>query len=233
MLKNIILFIAGIFFVNSCLAQETAQKGKWLTDSVYEAYTVLKTDKNMKHGAYQALFLKKTSVAAGDYNNNTKTGLWNFYNEKGQLQQTYNYTTKSFDFLTAADTTTYLHYVMDKKITPADKVTMPVKLGGTYYGYIPYLHLFEVPRKIYNMVQINKDYIEVLVELLISPGGRLADYKISLNINKRLLKAFNMNRNLPDPADVVFIPATVNGEPVTSRILINAYITDDNHLDFE
>ncbi|MBD1366459.1 hypothetical protein IDJ77_21780 [Mucilaginibacter sp. ZT4R22] len=235
MLKNIILCIAGIFFTNSCLAQaqETTRKSRWLTDSVYEAYTVLKTDKNIKHGPYRALFLKKKPVAEGDYANNIKTGLWHFYNEKGEQLQTYNYTTKAFEFLAPADTTTYLHYVVDKKITPADKVTLPVKLGGTYYGYIPYLRLFDVPNKMYAMIQANKDYIEVLVELLVSPGGRLADYKISLNIDRRLLKAFNMNPNLPDPADVIFTPATVNGEPVTSRILIKAYITDDNHLDYE
>ena len=49
----------------------------------------------------------------------------------------------------------------------------------------------------------------------------------------RIIKSFNMNRNLPDPADTVFSPATVNGEPVTCRIFIKAYITDDNHLDYE
>jgi hypothetical protein len=233
MLKSITFFIAALFFAGACTAQETVRKRNWLTDSVQEVYTVLKTNKNIKHGPYQALFLKKTPVASGNYTNNIKTGTWNFYDEKGKLQQTYNYASNTYEFSAPADTTTYLHYAPDKKLGPADKATMPIKLGGTYYGYIPYLRLFAIPQNMYNMVQANKDYIEVLVELLVSPGGRLADFKIQLSIEGRIIKTFNMNRNLPDAADTVFSPATVNGEPVTCRIFIKAYITDDNHLDYE
>jgi hypothetical protein len=71
-----------------------------------------------------------------------------------------------------------------------------------------------------------------VVELLISPYGHLADYKVHLTA-VNFERTINMNINLPNEEDMVFIPATLNGEPISSRVVIQCYVTNSGHLDFD
>ena len=232
MSKIYILFFAGLFIINNCLAQETIKKRHWLTDSVIEVYQVLKSDKHTRQGLYQALFQKKIAVASGMYTNDKRTGLWQFYDTKGLVIESYNFTTNKLYYEAPEDTTSALRYFVDKQLDSTDKVTKPIKIGGRYFGYIPYLRLFKIPDY---MAGLDLNNISAVVELLISPGGRLADYKVHI-VNSGvagILKTINMNTDVPDPADKVFTPATLNGEPISCRIMIKCYITDDGHLDFE
>ncbi|TFF34122.1 toxin-antitoxin system YwqK family antitoxin [Mucilaginibacter psychrotolerans] len=230
MLKTLILFFSCILLAYSGNAQETTKKKNWLTNSVQEVTTVLKTNKNVKQGLYMALFQKTTVVATGMYDNNKKVGLWRFFSSQGQQLEVYDYTAEKLFFEAPEDTTSSLRYFVDRELQPTDKVTKPIKIGGRYYGYIPYLQLFTLPDYI---DPSNKNFFDVTVELLISPLGRLASYKVNLNIKGKTVRVINMNTNLPDEADKIFTPATLNGEGIACRIMIKAYITDNNHLDFD
>jgi hypothetical protein len=231
MIKNIILFIAGLFLATICPAQELREKTSRLTDSVSEVYHVLKTNKYVRHGLYQAVYENKQPVATGMFENDKKVGVWRFYSPEGKLMQTYDYSTRHASFEAPEDTTSNLRYLLDKDLKPGDKATKPIKTGGRYFGYLNYLQLFNLPEAYKDHPEVELNEVKTTVELLISPGGRLADYKVHIN-NGAQDNVIKMNTNLPDEEDRMFTPATFNGEPVSCRIIIRAYITEKGHLDF-
>jgi hypothetical protein len=229
MLKRFLLFFTAITLTTNCFAQEIVEKKAKLTDNVSQIYKVLASNKYTKQGLYQALFKKKTVVATGMFENDKKTGVWRFYDQKGQAMQIYDYTKKQLLFEAREDTSSSLRYFVDKKLDSTSTVTKPLKVGGRYYGYLPYLNLFTVPK---DLRDVNYDLFSAVVELLISPYGRLADYKVHLSaVNFK--RTINMNINLPNEEDMIFIPATLNGEPISSRVVIQCYVTNSGHLDFD
>ena len=229
-MKRLSLFIFCLLYLSNCLAQDTVERKNWLTDSVVERFYALKSNKEIKNGPYKALFQRKTPVATGYYSNNKKTGTWEFYKQDGTHVQSFNYDTNDLTFEAATDTDDDIHYLIDKKFGAGDRATRPIKIGGIYYGYIPYLTVFQLP---FETVEVNTNSFRATVELLISPLGRLADYKI--HIVSQLYeydRTFNLDVNLLSEADRTFIPASYNNEYVLSRILIKCYVQRDGGLDF-
>jgi len=79
---------------------------------------------------------------------------------------------------------------------------------------------------------VNTDTFEANIELLISPLGRLAEYKVHLISQVyQYDHTITMDVHLLDREDQVFIPATLNGKPIVSRIIIKCSATSDG-LDF-
>jgi hypothetical protein len=228
MLKRFLLFFTSMALTINCFSQETVEKKDKLTNNVSQVYKVLTGNKYTKQGLYQAVFKRKTVIASGMFENDKKVGVWRFYDQKGQAMQIYDYTKKQLLFEAKEDTSSSLRYFVDKQLDSTSKVTKPVKIGGRYYGYLPYLNLFTVPKELRD---INYDVFSAVVELLISPYGRLADYKVHLTA-VNFERTVNMNINLPNEEDMVFIPATLNGEPISSRVVIQCYVTNSGHLDF-
>ena len=176
-MKNTFLFIINFLCITNCFSQETVERKNWLTDSVIERFYVLKTDKNTKQGPYKAFYQRKTIIAAGNYDNGKKTGEWNFYDTLGKLVERYDYSTHTFKYEAPLYAGIDLSYFFDEKINKNDTVRRPIKIGGIYYGYIPYLSIFQVP---FDVLDVNTYSFDAYVELLISPGGRLADYNVHL-----------------------------------------------------
>jgi hypothetical protein len=229
-LKKFLPAIFILFFITNCFSQETIEKKNRLTDEVTERFHVLKNNEQIKEGLYQALFKRKLAVASGKYTQGKKTGVWYFYNNKGTVVQIYNYDKDSLRYESREDTTSSLRYLIDKVISDTDKVTKPIKVGGRYYGYLPYLGLYKIP---FNPYEYGTFDLAAVVELLISPLGRLAEYKVHLfspynNYNP----ITTMDIRLFKEEDRKFIPATYNGKPVLSRIIISCRVTIDGGLDF-
>ncbi len=145
--------------------------------------------------------------------------------------QIYNYDNDSLkyearEYTNASD----FWYAIDKVITDSDKVTKPVKAGGRYYGYLPYLGLFKVP---FSTFEYSTAGGVAVIELLISPLGRLADYKVHAVCGLiQYDQTVTMDVNLFKEEDKIFIPATYNGEAVMSRILIKCRIFNNGALIF-
>ncbi|HTD41717.1 MAG TPA: energy transducer TonB, partial [Mucilaginibacter sp.] len=60
-----------------------------------EKYSVLKSDPNIKQGAYALYSLRGSRlIRDGFYKNNQKDSVWNSYNYKGEVQVRYDYTGK-------------------------------------------------------------------------------------------------------------------------------------------
>jgi hypothetical protein len=228
-LKSITLLFAALFYLNTGFAQETMIRKHRLTDSVMERISVLKSDKSTRQGLYQAVSSKNIAVASGQFDNDKKTGVWHFFDLQGHQLQNYDYTNKKLLFEAVEDTTSNLRYFVDKLLTDTDRTTKPVKAGGRYFGYIPYLKLFKLPAY---LMDINRYLSVAVVELLVSPGGRLADFKVHIYSGANYEKVFNMSTDMPNEEDKVFIPATVNGDPIGCRVMIKCQINNDGGINF-
>jgi hypothetical protein len=227
-LKSITLLFVALFYINTGFAQETMIRKHRLTDSVMERISVLKSDKSTRQGLYQAVSSKNIAVASGQFDNDKKTGIWHFFDLQGHQLQNYDYTNKKLLFEAVEDTTSNLRYFVDKLLTDSDRTTKPVKAGGRYFGYIPYLKLFKLPAY---LMDINRYLSVAVIELLVSPGGRLADFKVHIYSGANYEKVFNMSTDMPNE-DKIFIPATVNGEPIGCRIMIKCQINNDGGINF-
>lgn len=229
-MKYTYLTIIAFFYLTACFAQETVERRNKLADNVIEKFYVLKANPEIKQGPYKAFYNRKTTIAYGNYTQDKKTGTWNFYGISGKLIEKFNYDTNTLMYEGPLDVPADFGFLFDKKTKPTDTVTRPLKIGGTCYGFIPYLSIFKLP---FDTFEINMDDFEAVVELLISPGGRLADYKVHLtSAYYEYDKTISMDINLFSEDDKIFIPATINKEPVLSRILIKCFINNNDGLDF-
>jgi hypothetical protein len=229
LLKKIIPVIL-ILYTTNCFAQETVEKRNSLTNKVTEKFFVLKDNETIKHGIYEALYRKRAVIANGNYTMGKKMGRWLFYNPNGVILQVYDYDNNRLKYEAREDTTSDMRYLLDETLSDTDHVSKPIKIGGRYFGYLPYLGLYKTPLDVdgYNAV-----YFEGIVELLISPLGRLADYKVRVFSNYlQYDQTTHMDINLFNEEDKQFIPATLNGRPVLSRILIRCRMVDGGALDF-
>ena len=230
-MKKIILFVIVFAYLHNCFGQDTVERRNHLSDSVLERFFVLKLDKKTKNGLYRALFKRKTAVAEGNYRLDKKVGTWDFYKPNGLLVQTFNYDSNSLIYESALDTLYDVRYFVDRKIKDTDILTRPVKIGGIYYGLIPYLNAFQPP---FETADVNTDRFDATIELLISPLGKLADYTVHLfSPLYQYDRTFHLDVHLFDEADRNFIPSTINGEPILSRIMIRCFVEKNGSLDFD
>jgi hypothetical protein len=225
--KRFYIYLLAFLLPVCCLAQETVVIKRKLTVSVKERVSVLKSDNVTKQGLYQALLDNKRALAIGNYTNNVRTGVWNFYDTRNNVIQRFNFSTNTLMYEAPEDSTTNCHYIVDHKVSDTDRTTKPIVIGGRFYGYLNYLRLFRLPP---DMRNINNEVVVPTIELLVSPGGRLAEYIVHFqapNYDRKV--GFNINY-LSDE-DKTFIPATINGEPIACRIFIRCYLTSGGDLD--
>ena len=229
-MKNIFVLLISLFYLSNCFAQDTVERRYRVTDSVIEKFYVLKSDKQTKQGPYKAFFRRRTPVAVGNYNKGKKTGTWVFYETNGRMVEKYNYDSSTLLFEGPLDSDSDLAFLFDKKITVKDTVTRPIKIGGIYYGFLPYVSIFRLP---FDTMDVNTNSFDVLIELLVTPLGRLADYKVHLVSDYyKYNQTFSLDVNLFSDADKTFMPATLNGMPILSRVFIKCGANSDGGLDF-
>ena len=233
MRKHTLLFII-LLYASHCFAQdtkETIEQKNRLTQSVIENYNVLKADKSIKQGRYRAMYGRKIALAMGNYANNQRVGIWHFYDTHETLVENFDYDNTKLLYEEPMDSLsqTKIVYAFDKKITDSDYVTKPIKIGGRCFGYIPYLKVYMLSDDLYG---INIYTAVVVMELLVSPGGRLADFKVHIRSNG-YERITTFSPELIDEDDRSFIPATFNHQPVLSRVFVKCRIADDGTLDVD
>jgi len=170
-------------------------------------------------------------IASGNFKNGKHTGIWQFFDPRGRLVEKYDYDKNNFTYIAPIYARSYLSYLLDDTLKKGDRVTRPLKIGGVYYGFIPYVSLFQVP---FATFDVNTAAFEANIELLISPLGQLANYTVRLSSQYyEYDQTFNIDVHLFDEADRTFLPATLNGRPVMSRIIIKCVVNPDGKLDFD
>jgi hypothetical protein len=227
-MKKFLLSIIAFLYITSCFAQEKVERKNKLNGFVFEQYhTVIETNKQVKDGLYRAFYTKKVVIATGSYTNDKRTGMWHFFDTKQNLLENYNYDLNKLTYEAPEDTSSVIRYIIDNKITDTDYVTKPIRIGGRYYGYVPYLRLFKWPDELNGA---NHSAFLVILELLVSPGGRLADYQVHIKA-PGYDRSVEINPDILKEEDKVFIPATFNKQPISSRIFIQCYINKYDELD--
>jgi hypothetical protein len=216
--KKLLLVIVVIFCWGGCLAQKIIERKNKLTSNVTERFeTIIETNKQVKQGVYHALFDKKIVLASGKYVNDKKVGTWHYFDRDGTLMQNYDYDNNKLLYEAPESSSSPLSYNIDYIITDKDVAVQPIRPGGRYFGYIPYLMIFKVPPEI-SYEELDK-YI-VTFDLLISPLGRLADMMVHIQRKDTFVDymSYNVNIDLLSTEDKTFIPATFNKNPVASQI---------------
>ena len=231
MVKTLLFSLLMLIGITNGFAQDVIKRTRKVTPEVTEKYTaVIGTDREIKQGLYQALYNKKIPIAVGKYTEDKRTGTWQFFNKRGEPIQRYNYDTNTLQLETREDEKSSMSYEFDVVPTGTDRLTKPVKPGGRYYGYLPYLKCFTLPR---DMREADLEAYYVEMELLISPGGRLAEFKFHIKTlwDDDFDWVINISPNRLFEDDKKFIPATLNGEPISSQITIYCHITASQTID--
>ncbi|GAA4909209.1 hypothetical protein [Mucilaginibacter defluvii] len=201
-------------------AQVTQKRDEKLIQDVQERYSVLADSPSIRHGFYQAIYRKKTVIASGRYERGKRVGMWHYYSKTGQLLQNYDYDKHAIVYSSPVDTMRSVRYIIDDEIKPNDAIAPPIKPGSVYFGYMPYVKLIQMPA---GLEEFDYTTLVATVELLVSPGGRLADFKIRItrpggfiNINK----VADMPLDAIEPEDKIFLPASKNGQNVGMTIIV-------------
>ncbi|MFD2871196.1 hypothetical protein ACFS5N_01875 [Mucilaginibacter ximonensis] len=228
-MKNLITFFTCFLCFYTCLAQETVERKNTLIDDVFERYQarVDSLGNETRVGNYLVLAHRKT-VVKGQYTNGERTGVWYFYDHAGKAMQQYDFDKNHLLFEAPEQEPSNFRYLMDQVITPKDITTQPIKIGGRYFGYLPYLQL---ARKIHALRGISDDGCMAVLTLLVSPLGRLADLRVQLSCsvnNQQIDYPINID-SLPN-SEKTFIPATLNGEKTACRITILCKSDDHGEL---
>ncbi|WP_295771875.1 hypothetical protein [uncultured Mucilaginibacter sp.] len=219
------------FIILNVFAQETVERSRKLTPGVTERYRVLKSDYSVLNGQYAA-YLKKTLIAAGLYDHNQKKATWTFFDKKGKLTQRYNYDRDSLIYEAAPDSNQHIMYIVDDSLNNNPRFTRPIRVGGSYYGFLNYVNLVRLPKDYWS---ISNDMASVTMELLISPYGRLAEFKVRIKPARPVPyqddALLNLNIKLLSDEDKVFVPATLNNERVAVRMVIPCRFTGADRLE--
>ncbi|WP_345213980.1 hypothetical protein [Mucilaginibacter gynuensis] len=228
-MKKIYLACILLLCISTGFAQQTVEVKNKLGDNVTEKYSILKDSTNeVRDGLYQCIYGKNIAFASGHYTRGKKTGLWHFFNKKGRLMQNYNYDIQKVLYEAPTDSAKNVVYVVDKEFTEKDTVTKPIIVGGSYYGYLPYVRNFYLPQDIKGTYM---GQFSVVIELLVSPGGRLADYKVHVTAPGYDKVAKMSLKNISE-GDKIFIPAYYNGEAISSTVLLKCRINNSGKLVF-
>jgi hypothetical protein len=229
-MKNYTLCLFLCCIAGFCSAQDTVKAtGPELIErtndpssNIHEKYTVLKTDKKVKHGLFQAFYNGKTLVAAGKYDNGVKTGVWRYFNEWGSANQVYSYTNKKLIYNKKADTA-FVQFDFDGKINATDTLTYPVKIGGSMYGY---RFIVEAVVKKFSLdmrsAGTTTEYRCVHI-LSIDANGALTRWQL-LATNAGFKKLYEVPMDQLKEEDKLFVPATQNGKPVPSTAYVKIFV---------
>jgi hypothetical protein len=231
--KSLFIVIFLLFSIADCFSQANQvniEKKNQLADRVIERFFVSPSAPNIKDGPYKAFYRRRTVIADGNYTKGQRTGIWHFYDIRGELIQTYNFDKDSLEFEGREKAGSDFHYLIDEEISDTDRITKPVHIGGRCYGFLPYLNVFKAPFETYDG---SAQSFIAAVELLISPMGRLAEYKVHLMAPEfGYDQTFTLSLAFFKDDEKEFIPATFNYKPILSRIIIKCKVMSDGGLDF-
>jgi hypothetical protein len=200
-----------------------------LTETITERLSVKNDSVKTKTGSYLAIYNRNITLASGNYLNNKRVGFWHFFDKTGTVIENFDYDRNALLYEKPDDTLSgqEISYSFDDTIKENDYVTKPIKLGGRYFGYLPYMKLFKLSDDFAN---IDISLFTAVLEILVSPGGRLADFKVHIQ-SEDFERITTFSTELIDEEDRIFVPATINHEPVISTVYVKCRITGNGELD--
>jgi hypothetical protein len=221
-MKKLYLFNL-LLLLTYCGYSQTVKRSNDLTPQITEKFSVLKSNKKIREGDYTASYNKGGILAQGSYENGNRTGEWEFYNNKGEHIQTYNYDTNTMTFRDTSGKKG-MKYYFSQNILKGDTVTNPIPVGGYYFVIVPMM--FYHP-ELSDMIRKTNPGIEKVTcthIFTISPEGLLAKHQVMVTVDGKN-QVYNVSDiNLEDEYKK-FVPGTINGKPVESKITEVTFLT--------
>jgi protein TonB len=227
--------------VFSATAQELKKVKHTLTFNSFpeeqEEYYVLKSDKKIKHGPYQRwvngkiietgsyknnqkhsvwtkIFPNTESIREqGNYTDNERTGIWQFYSFKNELEYSYDFTNRKVVSINEA-TTSKTAWVVINTDTLQTIVEHPALfIGGTAsYGEI-------LAKNMRSPAAASRRGVagKIFISFIVDEEGRTSNYKITKSLEKDCdEEALRVYRMLTE-----WIPAVKDGKPVKSVQMVS------------
>ncbi len=213
-----------LFFLIACYSySQTVKRSNDLTPQITEKFFVQKTNKKIREGGYIAAYNKGGVLAQGSYENGYRTGEWEFFDNKGNHVQSYNYDTNSFTFL---DTTVKknMKYYFSQDIVKGDTVNNPIPIGGYHFVIVPLVfyhpELSDMIRKTYPAIE----KVECTHILTITPDGLLSKHQVIVNVDGKS-QVYNLSDMNIEDEYKKFTPGTINHKPVESKLTTTTFLT--------
>lgn len=208
----LIFFITLFGLTSNSIAQEL--KSKTVTKSLtIETFTVLKSDKKVRHGSYKKITTNDRVLIEGQYSNSKRVGVWKFYDYRsGFVEQEYDYDQNKFVYLNAENSEmNHIKYNGEWRTDRLD--TVPILIGGLNnlrYELIQAAYSFTDPPK------FPKGGIAIF-SFVIKANGETTDFKIRQSsdnsFEKYLLK-------LIEKRSENWLPGVYKGEKVDVEFIL-------------
>ncbi len=125
MKKAIITFTFLIFLLSGTNAQELEKVTEKKNSNKIITYHVLK-DQTIKHGPVEIKYRGALGFhEKGAYNQGQKSGIWEYYDSKGDLVQKFNFSTYSFDFLKDFTSVKAVYILQNEELVEVNTGAMP------------------------------------------------------------------------------------------------------------
>jgi hypothetical protein len=211
----IILFV--LLTNHWCLGQETVKRSRTFGPNIKEQFEVLKSDKKIRTGAYEAV-LNNQKIALGRYIENKRAGHWTFFNDKGKLVQHYNYSNKQLLYNDSSDVKN-IRYLLTDSLKDGDIVVYPVKIGGYNYGLAPILESYKSFIEKAHLHFGQPDYFDIEDVFTLNADGKMTKHEINFLYDGQIKTYVAQNGALNDD-DTEFFPGTLNGSPTTFKFIV-------------
>jgi|SRR5690606_7324549 len=213
--------LALIFFslLLPAQAQQQTQKktAKSKNPDSRENFYVIKGT-NIKHGEYSKTLIGMISVSEkGQYDNGIKTGIWEYFDSQGQVEQRYDFTQGELIYdkhePSSIGGATKSALIINGELRENNTGQLPVLLGGrSKYAY------YLVNNLVYpSEARVNKVEGTVIISVTITMDGKIIDEQVEGEAGFGLgEEALRVVRLLPDE----WVPIIVDGEPMATRLFI-------------
>jgi len=210
-----LIFILAILVSQFANAQNTVWRKMRIAPTLVENYESDKANKKLKLGECFIVNSANRELARGMYKNGLKDSIWNYFSQNSDLIQVYDFTNKKLIYnIPDVSSIVKQRSVIDTTGYVNAKVVAPVKIGGLDYGF----YLLYNQR---NLPQGAKDQKEdILMEYIfdVSATGKLEDFNIKYTSTFYNADFKQSIKDLHGDA-YEFIPASINGNPVKSKLV--------------
>lgn len=194
---------------------------KNISQNLVEKYTVSKDTKS-KEGLYMILDIDGRPLARGIYKNNQRQGVWSFFDQSTNVVQCYDYSKGKLTYLDQ-NNEGYVNSDFIVNAPDGAKVSPPVKIGGETLGVLSFINKTDIP----NNAEVAAYGVYLTYNIEVSETGKIGNvylqYKTDNGTTVKQKVYYNQNSGLLD-----CVPATVNGVPVKSNLLLSAFVDPNN-----
>ena len=207
------LIIVCLIFAANLHAQKLKKISQKVDYGFTEEYTVLKSDKSVRHGDFASYDSDKNLFMKGYYQQNQKDSVWTFYERNGEVMQKFNYRTNKLEYINSANEVDSQYVHIDSVRINAKVETPPAFISGERaMALVIQRNVVYPPSAVENgetgMVYV---YFEITVE------GKAVNHKVVKGASEVLDKeAIRVIKKIPDE----WVPSYIDGKPVHTEFVM-------------